>query len=120
MILTLQNETDIDLKDFGKNICMHIAATSPKSLDEKSLDSDIVETEMNIIKEQLKETGKSDEIVEKMLDGKMNKFYEEVVLLNQKYVIDPSLTISKLLDNISSENGTKVSISSFTRYELGQ
>ena len=120
MILTLQNETDIDLKDFGKNICMHRAATSPKSLDEKSLDSDIVETEMNIIKEQLKETGKSDEIVEKMLDGKMNKFYEEVVLLNQKYVIDPSLTISKLLDNISSENGTKVSISSFTRYELGQ
>ena len=120
VILTLQTETDIDLKDFGKNICMHIAATSPKSLDERSLDSDIVETEMNIIKEQLKETGKSDDIVEKMLDGKMNKFYEEVVLLNQKYVIDPSLTISKLLEKISSEKGTNVTINSFTRYELGQ
>jgi elongation factor Ts len=98
VILTLQTETDIDLEDFGKNICMHIAATSPKSLDEKSLDSDAVENERNIIKEQLKETGKSAEIIEKMLDGKMNKFFEEVVLLNQKYVIDPSLTISKLLE----------------------
>ena len=120
VILTLQTEENVDLKDFGKNICMHIAATSPKSLDEKSLDSDIIETERNIIKEQLKETGKPNDIVEKMLEGKMNKFFEEVVLLNQKYVIDPSLTISKLLDNISSEIGSKVSINSFTRYELGQ
>ena len=120
VILTFKTEASDDLKDYGKNICMHIAATSPKSLDEKSLDSDIIETERNIIKEQLKETGKPDDIVEKMLDGKMNKFFEEVVLLNQKYVIDPSLTISKLLDNISSEIGTKVTINSFTRYELGQ
>ena len=120
VILTLQTETDIDLNDFGKNICMHIAATSPKSLDEKSLDSDIVDKERSIIKEQLKDTGKPDDIVEKMLDGKMNKFFEEVVLLNQKYVIDPSLTISKLLENISSEKETKVTINSFTRYELGQ
>ena len=120
VILTLETEKDIDLKDIGKNICMHIAASSPKSLDEKTLDSDIIEAEKNIIKEQLKETGKPDDIIEKMLNGKMNKFFEEVVLLNQKYVIDPSLTISKLLENISSEKETKVTISSFTRYELGQ
>ncbi|MDC3171974.1 translation elongation factor Ts [Pelagibacteraceae bacterium] len=120
VILTLETETDVDLKDVGKNICMHIAASSPKSLDENSLDSDVIENEKNIIKEQLKESGKPDDIVEKMLDGKMNKFFEEVVLLNQKYVIDPSLTISKLLDNVGNEKGTKVNISSFTRYELGQ
>ena len=119
VILTLETEKDIDLKDIGKNICMHIAASSPKSLDEKTLDSDIIEAEKNIIKEQLKETGKPDDIIEKMLNGKMNKFFEEVVLLNQKYVIDPSLTISKLLENISSEKETKVTINSFTRYELG-
>ena len=99
---------------------MHIAASSPKSLDENSLDSDVIENEKSIIKEQLKESGKPDDIVEKMLDGKMNKFFEEVVLLNQKYVIDPSLTISNLLDNVGNEKGTKVNISSFTRYELGQ
>ena len=120
VILTLETETDIDLKDVGKNLCMHIAASSPKSLDENSLDSDVIENEKSIIKEQLKESGKPDDIVEKMLDGKMNKFFEEVVLLNQKYVIDPSLTISKLLDNVGNEKGTKVNISSFTRYELGQ
>ena len=120
VILTLETEKDIDLKNIGKNICMHIAASSPKSLDEKTLDSDIIEAEKNIIKEQLKETGKPDDIIEKMLNGKMNKFFEEVVLLNQKYVIDPSLTISKLLENISSEMETKVTINSFTRYELGQ
>ena len=120
VILTLETEKDIDLKDIGKNICMHIAATSPKSLDEETLDRDIIEVEKNIIKEQLKETGKPDDIIEKMLNGKMNKFYEEVVLLNQKYVIDPSLTISKLLENISSEKDCKVTINSFTRYELGQ
>ena len=120
VILTLETEKDIDLKDIGKNICMHIAATSPKSLDEETLDKDIIEVEKNIIKEQLKETGKPDDIIEKMLNGKMNKFFEEVVLLNQKYVIDPSLTISKLLENISSEQETKVTINSFTRYELGQ
>ena len=120
VILTLETETNIDLKDIGKNICMHIAASSPKSLDENSLDSDIIENEKNIIKEQLKESGKPDDIVEKMLDGKMNKFFEEVVLLKQKYVIDPNLTISKFLENISSEKGTKVTINSFIRYELGQ
>ena len=120
VILTLETEKDIDLRDIGKKICMHIAATSPKSLDEETLDKDIIEVEKNIIKEQLKETGKPDDIIEKMLNGKMNKFYEEVVLLNQKYVIDPSLTISKLLENTSSEKECKITINSFTRYELGQ
>ena len=120
VILTLKSELNLDLNDIGKNICMHIAATNPRSLDENSLDIETIETEKNIIIEQLKESGKPDDIIEKMLIGKMNKFFEEVVLLNQKYVIDPSLTISKLLDSISSEKGTKVSISSFTRYELGQ
>ena len=120
VLLSLTSDPEVELKEVGKNICMHIAATNPKSLDELSLDNNIIESEKNIIKEQLKESGKPDDIVEKMLDGKMKKFFEEVVLLNQKYVIDPSLTISKMLGEISSEKGSKVSISSFIRYELGQ
>ena len=120
VLLNIDSESDVDLSSVGKNICMHIAATSPKSLDENSLSADIIETEKNIIIEQLKESGKSEEIVEKMLDGKMKKFFEEVVLLNQKYVIDPSMTISKLLDETSKTGGAKTSISSFIRYELGQ
>jgi elongation factor Ts len=120
VLLDINSEPDSDLSGMGKNICMHIAATSPKSLDESSLDEDIIETEKNIIKEQLKETGKPDEIIEKMLDGKMKKFFEEVVLLNQKYVIDPSMTISGLLEEASNNSGSKISINSFIRYELGQ
>ena len=120
VLLNINSESEVDLSSIGKNICMHIAATSPKSLDENSLSADIIETEKNIITEQLKESGKSEEIVEKMLDGKMKKFFEEVVLLNQKYVIDPSMTISKLLDETSKTGGAKTSISSFIRYELGQ
>ena len=120
VLLDINSEPDSDLSGMGKNICMHIAATSPKSLDESSLDGDIIETEKNIIKEQLKESGKPDEIIEKMLDGKMKKFFEEVVLLNQKYVIDPSMTISGLLEEASNNSGSKISINSFIRYELGQ
>ena len=120
VLLNINSESEVDLSSIGKNVCMHIAATSPKSLDESSLSADIIETEKNIILEQLKESGKSEEIVEKMLDGKMKKFFEEVVLLNQKYVIDPSMTISKLLDETSKISGSKTSISSFIRYELGQ
>ena len=120
VLLEINSESDSDLSGMGKNICMHIAATSPKSLDESSLDEDIIETEKNIIKEQLKESGKPDEIIEKMLDGKMKKFFEEVVLLNQKYVIDPSMTISGLLEEASNTSGSKISINSFIRYELGQ
>ena len=120
VLLNINSELEVDLSSIGKNVCMHIAATSPKSLDESSLSADIIETEKNIIIEQLKESGKSEEIVKKMLDGKMKKFFEEVVLLNQKYVIDPSMTISKLLDETSKTTGSKTSISSFIRYELGQ
>ena len=120
VLLDIKSNPEIDLTSLGKNICMHIAATGPKSLNESSLDPDVIETEKNIIKEQLKESGKPDDIVEKMLSGKMNKFFEEVVLLNQKYVIDPSVTITKLLEDTGNANSSKISINSFIRYELGQ
>ena len=120
VLLNIVSDSDTDLSNIGKNICMHIAATCPKSIDEKSLNLDIIETEKNIIIEQLKVSGKPDEIVEKMLDGKMKKFFEEVILLNQKYVIDPSMTISELLEETNKTNGSNISISSFIRYELGQ
>ena len=120
VLLDIKSDPEIDLTSLGKNICMHIAATGPKSLNESSLDPGVIETEKNIIKEQLKESGKPDDIVEKMLSGKMNKFFEEVVLLNQKYVIDPSVTITKLLEETGNANSSKISINSFIRYELGQ
>ena len=107
-------------EEIGKNICMHIAASSPKSLSEGDLDQNLIENEKSILKEQLKESGKPDEIITKMIDGKINKFFEENVLLNQKFVMDPSVTVSAYLQNSSKDTNFEIKIDKFIRYELGE
>ncbi len=107
-------------EEIGKSICMHIAASSPKSLSEDDLDQNLIEDEKNILTEQLKDTGKSDDIVSKMIDGKIKKFIDENVLLNQKFVMDPSISINSYLENYSKESGSEVKIDKFIRYELGE
>ena len=77
---------------------MHIAASSPKSLSEDDLDQTLIENEKSILKEQLKDSGKPDEIISKMIDGKIKKFFEENVLLNQKFVMDSSISINFDID----------------------
>ena len=109
-----------DLNEIGKNLCMHIAASSPKSLSEKDLDSSLIESEKNIIKEQLKDSGKPDNIVDKMIEGKIKKYFEEVVLLNQKFVMDPSITIEEYLLQISKQKNSSIQIEKFIRYQLGE
>ena len=110
----------VDLDEIGKNICMHIAATSPKSLSEGDLDPSLINSEKDIIKEQLKDSGKPDNIIEKMINGKINKYFEEVVLLNQKYVIDPSITIEEYLLQVSKQMNSSIQIEKFIRYQLGE
>ena len=113
-------ETDLDdLADFGKNLCMHIAALNPKSISEKDLDAEVVDTEKEIIKQQLKDTGKPENIVEKMMEGKLKKFFEENTLLGQKFVIDPSISVNQYINQISKENNCKITIKQFIRYEIG-
>jgi elongation factor Ts len=99
---------------------MHIAASSPKSLSEDDLDQSVIENEKSILKEQLKDSGKPDEIISKMIDGKIKKFFEENVLLNQKFVMDPSISINSYLKNFSKESGSEIKIDKFVRYELGE
>ena len=99
---------------------MHIAASSPKSLSEDDLDQTLIENEKSILKEQLKDSGKPDEIISKMIDGKIKKFFEENVLLNQKFVMDPSISINSYLENSSKESGSEIKIHKFIRYELGE
>ncbi len=84
-------------ENLGKQIAMHIAATQPKSLDIVSLDSSLVEREKNIQRELALQSGKSKDIVEKMLDGRISKFYQEVCLLEQNFVVDPDKKISQVL-----------------------
>ncbi len=85
------------VKDLSKNICMHIAAMKPESIDVDDLDKSIIENEKNIQKELILNSGKPSNIVDKILDGKMKKFYSEITLLNQPYILDNEKTISDLL-----------------------
>ena len=111
------NSKDID--DIGKNICMHIAASSPKSITIEDLDNEIVENEKEIIKKQLQDTGKPDNILDKMMQGKLNKFYEEATLLRQKFVMDPSITVDQYLKQVSKDSKNNISIKEFLRFEIG-
>ncbi len=107
------------LDEVGKNLCMHIAATSPKSVSLNDLDKKIIDAEREIIKQQIKDTGKPENILEKMVDGKLNKYLEEIILLKQKYVIDPNLSVEEYLRHVSDELGTEILIKEFIRFEIG-
>ena len=111
--------TNNDFAKIGKNLCMHIAALSPKSISEKDLDNDTINAEKEIIKQQLKDTGKPDNILEKMMEGKLKKFYEENTLLGQKFVVDPSISVADYIDKVSNDYKCDISINKFVRYEIG-
>ena len=98
---------------------MHIAALNPKSISENDLDNEILLSEKDIIKQQLKDTGKPDNILEKMMEGKLKKFLEENTLLGQKFVIDPAITVGQYIDQYAEKNSCKISIKQFIRYEIG-
>ena len=98
----------------GKQIAMHIAATSPASLSEADLDQALVEREKSVLTEQARESGKPDAVIEKMIVGRMKKFFEEVTLLNQKFVINPDITVGEA----AAEAG--VEVLSFVRMAVGE
>ncbi|WP_425363552.1 translation elongation factor Ts [Candidatus Tisiphia endosymbiont of Hybos culiciformis] len=108
------------LLELGQKIATHIAANNPYSLDVSSLDQSLVEREKNIFFEQSKASGKADNIVEKMVEGRIRKFLAEVVLLEQNFLFDDKLTISQVIDNAAKELGTSIKITQFIRYELGE
>ena len=113
------NSDSSEIDVIGKNICMHIAASAPKSLTVDDLDKSIIDNEKEIISKQLKETGKPDNILEKMMQGKLNKFYEENTLMGQKFVIDPSISIEQYLAQASKEINAQINIQEFLRFEIG-
>ena len=119
-VLLKLSSSEKDLSDLGKKLCMHIAAASPLSISEKDLDNKYLEAEKEIIEKQLKDSGKPDNIVEKMLQGKINKIFEEVYSSKgQKFVMDQSLSIGDYLKSVSEEMGETITVDKFIRYELG-
>lgn len=101
-------------REVGKQIAMHIAATSPASLSEADLDPALVEREKSVLTEQARESGKPDAVIEKMIEGRMKKFFEEVTLLGQKFVINPDVTVA------DAAKDAGVEVTGYARVAVGE
>lgn len=124
VLIEVNCETDFaakseDFAEFVKNVAMQIAAASPLGVQKEEISQEIIERERAIFMAQARETGKPENILEKMVDGKMRKFYEESVLLEQAYVKDPDKTIQDYLNELVAKIGEKVIIRRFARFQLG-
>jgi len=108
------------LEALGKQIAMHVAATSPAALGEADLDPAVVERERQVLTEQARESGKPDHVIEKMIAGRMNKFFQEVCLLKQTFVINPDLTVEKAVKEAEAGVGAPVTVSGFVRLAVGE
>lgn len=124
VLLQLNCETDFvarneDFEKLGKDLCMHIAASAPLAISADDLDKAEIEKEEGIIKEQLKQEGKTAEQIEKIVPGKIKKFYSEVCLLEQPYIREPKQTISDVLKEAISKFGENITVANFSRYQVG-
>jgi len=109
-----------DFVEFTKELAMHIAAAAPRFLSPEDVPEDVLEEEREIYRHQAEAEGKPPQVVEKIVEGRLKKFYEEACLLHQPYVKDPKLTIEDLLGELASKVNEKVVIKRFARFEVGR
>jgi elongation factor Ts len=102
-----------------KNIAMHIAAANPQYVSSEEIPKHVIEEEKDIIREQFKDSNKPAEIIDKIVEGKLNKFYSEVCLADQPYIKDDKLTVGKLVASYISKFGENIQINRFARYSIG-
>ena len=120
VLVALESSGDVGkLKELGRQIAMHVAATNPLALTESQIDKDTVERERAILIEQAKESGKPEAVIEKMVDGRMQKFFKESVLLKQQFVVDPDNTVEKAVQAAEKDAGDSIAVKGFLRFELG-
>lgn len=108
------------LEALAKQIAVHVAGNNPQSIDDSGLDQALVQRERKVFFEKSKEEGKPDNIIEKMVEGRIRKFFAEVVLLQQNFLFDNKLTVAEVIKNASKELGAEIQITKFIRYELGE
>ena len=125
VMIEVNCETDFVAKTEGfvelvHNLAMQIAATNPISLDRGSIDSEVITKEKEIYADQARSSGKPDNIIEKMVEGRINKFFQENALLEQNFVKDPSKTIENLVTDAVAILGENIIISQFSRFQLGE
>jgi elongation factor Ts len=109
-----------DFLNFAKNIAMHIAATNPLGIRQEDVSEDIINHEKEIYQAQALEMGKPENVVPKIVEGKMNKFFKDNCLLNQPYVRDPELAVEDLLNELIAKIGENISIRRFVRFQTGE
>ncbi|MQA65303.1 MAG: elongation factor Ts [Alphaproteobacteria bacterium] len=108
------------LEELGRQLAMHVAAANPQSVDVASLDPAAVARERDVLSAQAKASGKPDDIIPKMVEGRLRKFYEDVVLTEQVFVIDGETRVSKVLENAAKSAGAPVRVAGFVRFGLGE
>ncbi len=125
VLVEVNCETDFvantdDFKEFAKNIAMHIAASNPLAVKREDLDQEALEKEKEIYREQALAQGKPEHIVDKIVEGRLEKYYSEVCLLEQPYVKDPDKTIKDLLTEVIAKVGENITIKRFARFRIGE
>jgi elongation factor Ts len=124
VLVEVNCETDFvakneDFQAFAKNIAMHIAASNPLGITPEDVPEDVIETEKEIYRAQALEMGKPENVIDKIVEGKLKKFYQESCLLNQPYVRDTEMSVSDLLNELIAKIGENISIKRFVRFQIG-
>ncbi len=125
VMLELNCETDFvaknpDFQTLGHDICLHIAANAPKYVSKEEVDESELKKEREILKAQVINEGKPEAMADKIVDGKINKYYKDVCLLEQDFVKDPSVTVGALISNAIAKIGEKISVRRFARFVMGE
>ena len=120
VLVALESSADeMELEALGKQISMHIAAANPLALDRNSVKQADIDREKAILMEQARDSGKPEEIIEKMVEGRLRKYYSEICLLEQAFVIDPDISVGDAVEATSSKVGAAIKITDFIRFSLG-
>jgi len=125
VLVEVNCETDFvakneDFKEFAKNIAMHIAATNPVGIKPEDVPQQVIEKEKEIFRAQVLEMGKPEHIADKIVEGKLEKFFKESCLLNQQYVRDPDITVADLINELIAKIGENIAVNRFIRYKIGE
>ncbi len=125
VLVEVNCETDFtaktaDFTEFVKNIAMHIAASSPVAIDRDRIPPEILEREREIYLSQARDSGKPEKVIEKIVEGKMKKFFSEASLLEQQYVKNPDITVQDLLNELIAKTGENIVINRYVRFQLGE
>ncbi len=121
VLVALESEASNDvLQSLGKQIAMHVAAANPQFLGKDDVSADVLERERNVLKEQAIASGKPAEIAEKMVDGRIRKFYQEICLTEQTFIMDTDKTVAQAIEAAAKDAGSEIKLTAFARLQLGE